>query len=296
MPGKPPPTAGDFLQRVGWCLSRLRRLNEMKGPQFPDDDLEELISDKVWAAEFANEEQALQEARQEAAKAGREVAENMTGPDSLPVFRLVERVEHEGDFAALVAALREEQPLIEAACARGRDESAPAEGKPVHPGGALDPWRRAWILTRKGKKGLRYAVRWYDQGRQKTQAAGPSKRTAEELRRQKEAELNAGRFLPSLLALAEGGAKKAARAALTPDAKGYGFVSPRELADAHGLNGDALRKRLDRWRNSHADGWSENQNRKSTEAQFLYRPASVADVIQKAIKASGKTSCNRPAP
>lgn len=78
-------------------------------------------------------------------------------------------------------------------------------------------------------------------------------------------------------------------------AQGYGFVSPRELADVNGLNADALRKRLDRWRNSHADGWTEITERKRTEAQFLYRPASVADVIQKAIKATIKTSSKRPA-
>ena len=54
-------------------------------------------------------------------------------------------------------------------------------------------WRRAWIMTRRGRRGLTYAVRWYDdRNRLRTESAGPSKRNAEDLRRRRELEMNAG--------------------------------------------------------------------------------------------------------
>ncbi len=79
--------------------------------------------------------------------------------------------------------------------------------------------------------------------------------------------------------------------ATNPPAKSpYGYLSPAELAEQHGLDSEALRKRLERWRRKHMDGWIENTERKPTEAQFLYAPSVVESVIQQAKKASGKTS------
>ena len=54
-------------------------------------------------------------------------------------------------------------------------------------------WRRVWITTRKGKKGLRFCIQHYDdRGRLRTEAVGPVRKIAEEIRRQRELELNAG--------------------------------------------------------------------------------------------------------
>jgi hypothetical protein len=83
--------------------------------------------------------------------------------------------------------------------------------------------------------------------------------------------------------------------AAIPQAVSLGFLSPADLAKEHHLELDPLRKRLERWRRSHADGWIENTEPKSTEARFLYSPTSVANVIEKAKEASSKASSKRPA-
>lgn len=61
-----------------------------------------------------------------------------------------------------------------------------------------------------------------------------------------------------------------------------GWKSCSDLAKKHNLSDDSLRKRLQRWRKLHDDGWMEvnSAERKSREAQFLYRESAVSDIIQ----------------
>ncbi len=73
------------------------------------------------------------------------------------------------------------------------------------------------------------------------------------------------------------------------DAKGW--WSTHDSATEHGLNQDALRKRLKRWRHSNARGWMEvpPSERASKDPQFLYDPVSIRPVIDKMLakKTSG---------
>ena len=61
-------------------------------------------------------------------------------------------------------------------------------------------------------------------------------------------------------------------------------MSASDLARKHSVNAGALRKRLDRWRVEHDAGYSEVQNRKRNEPQFLYDESGVMPVID-ALKA-----------
>lgn len=63
------------------------------------------------------------------------------------------------------------------------------------------------------------------------------------------------------------------------------LMSPTKLAEVFGVNSDALRKRLERFRKNNHKGWIENTERKPKEAQFLYRVGTVRHII-KAKKAS----------
>lgn len=67
------------------------------------------------------------------------------------------------------------------------------------------------------------------------------------------------------------------------------------LAELFGVDAEALRKRLERWRKSHGDGWIENTERNSRQPQYLYRVGAVRSVIG-AMKGSGGASTERPAP
>ena len=149
MPEKSQPTAADFLQRVVHYIGLLSRMEELKkeDPDLAEKFLAEKLSEdwdhdasggeKAYVGVLLNYWRALEEERREAADAGRELAKNMNATDSPPVFRLVERVEHESGSAALNIALCKEQPRIEAACARRREEPAPAEDAPVAQGSAV---------------------------------------------------------------------------------------------------------------------------------------------------------------
>ncbi len=54
-------------------------------------------------------------------------------------------------------------------------------------------WKKAWLYKRKAKKGVKYALRWYDErGRVRTQSVGPDKKLAERLRKEKEHGINSG--------------------------------------------------------------------------------------------------------
>lgn len=70
-------------------------------------------------------------------------------------------------------------------------------------------WRRAWIETRHGRAGTpSYVVRWLgDDGRKRQEGAGPVRKIAEGIRREREQQLNAGLLRrtddPRLAALAE---------------------------------------------------------------------------------------------
>lgn len=56
-------------------------------------------------------------------------------------------------------------------------------------------WHRVWFYVRKGKRRTTYALRWFGMdGRVKTESVGTDKKLAERLRRQREAELNAGTY------------------------------------------------------------------------------------------------------
>jgi len=70
-----------------------------------------------------------------------------------------------------------------------------------------------------------------------------------------------------------------------------------ELAEHFGLPQNALRKRLDRWReqNPGHDGWLEHPERKPREQKYLYRPTAVMKpviepLLAKAKKATGETT------
>jgi len=62
---------------------------------------------------------------------------------------------------------------------------------------------------------------------------------------------------------------------------GPGWLSPADIAKKYGLNQDALRKRLDRFRHNHADGWMEVPNSERTQRgpKFLYREDAIKQLI-----------------
>lgn len=64
------------------------------------------------------------------------------------------------------------------------------------------------------------------------------------------------------------------------DANGY--MSPAAIADRYDVKLEALKKRLERWREKHvmADGWIENADRRPNEARYLYNAAKVESVIR----------------
>ncbi len=56
-------------------------------------------------------------------------------------------------------------------------------------------------------------------------------------------------------------------------------MSPRELANKHDIDNEALRKRLDRWRYDHDTGYVEVSNPTPREPKYLYDESAVMPVI-----------------
>jgi|GEM_PF-3315955 len=59
-----------------------------------------------------------------------------------------------------------------------------------------------------------------------------------------------------------------------------GWYGADRLAEAFGVGKNALRKRLDRYRDRHQDGWKENENRRPREPQYHYRLKDVRHIIE----------------
>jgi hypothetical protein len=87
-----------------------------------------------------------------------------------------------------------------------------------------------------------------------------------------------------------------------PPRKGMATVA--ELASEWGVNAEAARKALDRWRNKHAggDGFTQNPDRRPNEPQFIYERAKVYHVMEGLMQRQvrreirrTKTSGERPA-
>lgn len=75
-------------------------------------------------------------------------------------------------------------------------------------------------------------------------------------------------------------------------------MAPADIAQQFNLSPEPLRKRLDRWRKTHHDGWIEVTERKPREPLYLYRISAVRPVIDALIasgEASGEVSGERPA-
>ena len=70
-------------------------------------------------------------------------------------------------------------------------------------------------------------------------------------------------------------------------------LSPARLAELFGLPPDPLRKRLARWRAGHDEGWIENSNRKTREAQFLYRVGSIRPVLEDMMRSAERPASDR---
>ena len=62
------------------------------------------------------------------------------------------------------------------------------------------------------------------------------------------------------------------------------------LAESCNLSKDALRKRLDRFREHNANGWKLNEDRRPREPKYLYRVKDVRDIIKEL-----QASSQRPA-
>lgn len=69
-----------------------------------------------------------------------------------------------------------------------------------------------------------------------------------------------------------------------------GFYTHHHLAESFGLPTEALRKRLDRFRERNANGWKVNDDRPSREPKYLYRLRDVRAVIDEL-----QASSQRPA-
>jgi hypothetical protein len=112
-------------------------------------------------------------------------------------------------------------------------------------------------------------------------AGGKISRSEDELtegaRRGAELIVVANRFAVSLLGLADD----------IEAESNTGFLTSTQLAKKHRVNAEALRKRLERWKRTHPDDWQEVANRRSKEAQYLFRESAVLPIIKK-LKASGK--------
>jgi hypothetical protein len=69
------------------------------------------------------------------------------------------------------------------------------------------------------------------------------------------------------------------------------WYSPSQLAAAHNVDSEALRKRLGRFRHGHMDGWKDNDDRRAREPRHLYQLKQVRGVIE-SLRAAGKRPAN----
>lgn len=69
-----------------------------------------------------------------------------------------------------------------------------------------------------------------------------------------------------------------------------GWYTYDRLADAFNLGKDALRKRLDRFREHKLDGWKERDDRRPRESKYLYELRAVRPIIEEL-----RASSQRPA-
>ena len=59
-----------------------------------------------------------------------------------------------------------------------------------------------------------------------------------------------------------------------------GWYSQPDLAKKYNVPEDALRKRLERFRHQHDDGWQEMPNPRANEAKYIYRGDAVMNIIK----------------
>ncbi len=71
-----------------------------------------------------------------------------------------------------------------------------------------------------------------------------------------------------------------ARRSADPALDEHAWYRYDRLAEAFGVSKDALRKRLDRFRNQNLNGWKENEDRRPREPGFLYQLKAVRGVIE----------------
>lgn len=72
------------------------------------------------------------------------------------------------------------------------------------------------------------------------------------------------------------------------------LLSPATMAKVFGVDCQALRKRLERLRKKDHNCFIENEDRKATEAQYLYKVGAARPIIAQ-LKASSSTASKRPA-
>lgn len=94
-----------------------------------------------------------------------------------------------------------------------------------------------------------------------------------------------GKEWQDVSALRNGTVDAGLRAASTPDEQGW-YTHVR-LAEVFDVPKEALRKRLDRFRDRTVDGWKVNEDRRSTEAGYLYSLKYVRSIIEE-LRASSK--------
>ena len=69
-----------------------------------------------------------------------------------------------------------------------------------------------------------------------------------------------------------------------------GWYTHDRLAEAFNVGKDALRKRLDRFREHKLDGWKENDDRRPREPKYLYQLGAVKTIVEEL-----RASSQRPA-
>jgi hypothetical protein len=58
------------------------------------------------------------------------------------------------------------------------------------------------------------------------------------------------------------------------------WYTPDRLAEIYGVGKDALRKRLDRYREKNFNGWKENEDRRPREPEYLYQLQAIKNIIE----------------
>lgn len=73
------------------------------------------------------------------------------------------------------------------------------------------------------------------------------------------------------------------------------FLSALDLSTMTGIDAEKLRKRLERWRPMHDDGWYEVNDRKANQPKYLYNVGAVRELIDEMrADASDAASVQRP--